>query len=130
MKGTRMSRIDSEIQKNLAKAISNFDDIEIASSLISIMKVETFADLSLSKIYISVFGDNEKKNRVVAKLNENKKTLRYELAHMIRLRVVPDLLFVVDDFEEKTERVLKLFETIEEKDNNDNETDKDKNDEE
>ena len=93
------------------------------------MKVETFADLSLSKIYVSVFGNDEKKNRVVAKLNENKKTLRYELAHSIRLRVVPDLLFIVDDFEEKTERVLKLFETIEEK-NNDSETDKDKNDEE
>ena len=129
MKGQRMNRVDSEIQKSLAKAISNFDDVDIASSLISIMKVETFADLSLSKIYVSVFGNDEKKNRVVAKLNENKKTLRYELAHSIRLRVVPDLLFIVDDFEEKTERVLKLFETIEEKDN-DNKTDKDKDDEE
>ncbi|MBQ8424973.1 MAG: 30S ribosome-binding factor RbfA [Clostridia bacterium] len=129
MKGLRMNRVDSEIQKSLAKAISNFDDEIISSSLISIMKVETFADLSLSKIYVSVFGNDEKKNRVVAKLNENKKTLRYELAHSIRLRVVPDLLFIVDDFEEKTERVLKLFETIEEK-NNDSETDKDKNDEE
>ena len=113
MKGLRMNRFDSEIQKSLAKAISNFDDEIISSSLISIMKVETFADLSLSKIYVSVFGNDEKKNRVVAKLNENKKTLRYELAHSIRLRVVPDLLFIVDYFEEKTERVLKLFETIE-----------------
>ena len=128
MKGQRMNRVDSEIQKSLAKSISNFDDVDISSSLISIMKVETFADLSLSKIYVSVFGNDEKKNRVVAKLNENKKTLRYELAHAIRLRAVPDLLFIVDDFEEKTERVLKLFETIEEKDN-DNETDKDKDDE-
>lgn len=129
MKGNRINRIDSEIQKNLAKLISQFDDLEISSSIISIMKVETFADLSLSKIYISVFGNEEKKNRIVAKLNENKKTLRYELAHLVKLRIIPDLLFIVDDFEEKTERVLKLFEEIEEK-NNDNETDKDKNDEE
>ena len=44
MANTRMSRIDSEIQKALAGIISKFDDIEISNALISIMKVETFAD--------------------------------------------------------------------------------------
>ena len=31
----------------------------------------------------------------------------------MRLRTIPDLLFIVDDVEEKAERVLKLFEKIE-----------------
>ena len=128
MKGVRMNRVDSEIQKQLAKIISNMDDSEISSTIISILKVETFPDFSLSKIYISVLGNDEKKYRVVAKLNENKKTIRYELAHAIRFRVVPDLMFIADEFEQKAERVLKLFETIEE--NNDgNEDNKNKNDE-
>ena len=113
MSNNRMNRIDSEIQKNLATIISRFDDVEIATSLISIMKVETFSDLSLSKIYISVFGDDAKKKSIVAKLNENKKTIRFELAHKIKLRNVPDLMFIVDDVEEKAARVLKLFEQIE-----------------
>ena len=47
------------------------------------------------------------------KLNENKKTIRFELAHKIKLRNVPDLMFIVDDVEEKAARVLKLFEQIE-----------------
>lgn len=128
MKGVRMNRVDSEIQKQLAKIISDMDDSEISSTIISILKVETFPDFSLSKIYISVLGNDEKKYRVVAKLNENKKTIRYELAHAIRFRVVPDLMFIADEFEQKAERVLKLFETIEE--NNDgNEDNKNKNDE-
>ena len=109
-----MQRVDSEIQKNLARIINDFDDTEIATTIISIMKVETFSDFSLTKIYISVYGSEDKKRKVVSKLNENKKTIRYELAHSMRLRVVPDLLFVVDNFEEKSERVLKLFEKIEE----------------
>ena len=113
MSNNRMSRIDSEIQKNLASIISRFDDTEIASTLISIMKVETFSDLSLSKIYVSVLGDENKKKRIVAKLNDNKKTIRFDLAHKIKLRNVPDLIFIVDDVEEKAERVLKLFEKIE-----------------
>ncbi|MBQ8451429.1 MAG: 30S ribosome-binding factor RbfA [Clostridia bacterium] len=110
----RMNRVNSEIQKTLAKIISRFDDKEISTSLISIMKVETFADFSLSKIYVSVFGDEEKKNSVVAKLNHNKKQIRYDLAHSLKMRIVPDLIFIVDEFEEKSERVLKLFQKIEE----------------
>jgi len=113
MSNNRMSRIDSEIQKNLATIISRFDDIEIASALVSVMKVETFSDLSLSKVYISVFGDEKKKKAIVNKLNDNKKTIRFDLAHKMKLRNIPDLMFIVDDVEERAERVLKLFEQIE-----------------
>lgn len=118
MDNKRMSRVDGEIQKHLAGIISKFDDAIISTSLISIMKVDTFSDLSMSKIYVSVFGDEEKKKKVVDKLNENKKSIRYELAHKIKLRIVPELLFIVDDLEEKAERVMKLFEKIEEENPN------------
>lgn len=113
MSNNRMNRINSEIQKYLAGIISKFDDSDISSVLISVMKVDTFSDLSLSKIYISVFGDESKKIKIVKKLNDNKKTIRFELAHKIKIRNIPDLLFIVDDVEERAERVLKLFEKIE-----------------
>lgn len=114
MKTTRMNRVNSEIQKHLAEIIARFDDLEISTSLISILKVDTFSDFSLTRVYISVFGDAEKKYKIVSKLNENKKTIRYELAHAMRLRVVPEIQFIADEFEEKSQRVLKLFKEIEE----------------
>lgn len=117
MKTTRINRVNSEIQKHLAEIIAKFDDSEISGSLISILKVETYADFSMTKVYISVFGDAEKKYKIAAKLNENKKTIRYELAHAMRLRVVPEIMFIADEFEEKSQRVLKLFEKIEEEHN-------------
>ena len=121
MANNRISRVNSEIQKSLMKIISHFDDEEIASAMISIMKVDTFSDFSMSKIYVSVFGGEEQKNRVVSKLNQNKKSIRYELAHSIRMRNVPELVFIVDDVEERAEKVLKLFDKIEAelKENND-----------
>lgn len=118
MDNKRMSRVDGEIQKHLAGIISKFDDAIISTSLISIMKVDTYSDLSMSKVYVSVFGDEEKKKKVVEKLNENKKSIRYELAHKIKLRIVPELVFIVDNLEEKAERVMKLFEKIEEESSN------------
>lgn len=113
MKSTRMSRVDSEIQKSISKIISGFDDKDISNMMISVLRVETYADFSCSKIYISVLGSNSDKNFVAKKLNDNKKTIRYKLAHMVSFKNVPDLLFVVDDSEERADRVLKLFEVIE-----------------
>ena len=113
MANKRMNRVDSEIQKMLAEIISRFDDVNFTGSLISVMKVETFSDFSMSKVYISVLGDKSKKGLIVKKLNENSKTIRYELAHKLRLRTVPELTFIVDEVEERASRVLKLFEQIE-----------------
>lgn len=113
MVNKRMSRVDGEIQKALATIISKFDDINISGSLVSVMKVETFADFSMAKVFISVLGDKSKKKFIVEKLNANKKTIRYELAHMVKLRVVPELVFIVDEVEERAEKVMKLFEQIE-----------------
>ena len=109
----RMSRVDSEIQKELSQLILRLDDSDLTSTIFSITKVETFADFSMAKVYVSVFGDEEKKNIFVSKLNHNKKMLRYDLAHKIRFRTVPDLMFILDESEERAERLDKLFKQIE-----------------
>ena len=113
MANKRMNRVDAEIQKSLAEIIARFDDVNFSGSLISVMKVETFSDFSMSRVYISVLGDKSKKSLIVKKLNENSKTIRYDLAHKLRLRTVPELTFIVDEVEERAEKVLKLFEQIE-----------------
>ena len=113
MTNKRMSRVDAEIQKSLAEIISKFDDINITGTLVSIMKVDTTSDFSMAKVFISVLGDKTKKSLVVKKLNENQKTIRYDLAHKLKLRTVPELMFIVDEVEERASRVLKLFEQIE-----------------
>ena len=111
--GKRMHRVDAEIQKTLAEIISRFDDTEITTTLVSVMKVETYSDLSMSKVFVSVYGSDEKKQNIIKKLNDNKKTLRYDLAHNLKMRNVPELMFIVDEVEEKAERIMKLFEKIE-----------------
>ncbi len=119
MKENRMNKVNSEIQKHISEIIQNFDDLEFSSTIISVLKVETYADFSLSKIYISTLGGDEKKSEIVKKLNKNKKAIRYKLAHSMRFRTVPELLFIEDNFEEKSERVLNLFKQIEGENNND-----------
>ena len=71
MKNNRINRVDSEIQKHLASIISKFDDSDFTHALISIMKVETYADLSMSKIYVSVFGNDEIKKKTINSLENH-----------------------------------------------------------
>ena len=94
MTNKRMSRVDAEIQKSLAEIISKFDDVNISGTLVSIMKVDTTSDFSMAKVYVSVLGDKSKKALVVKKLNENQKTIRYDLAHKLKLRTIPELTFI------------------------------------
>ena len=109
----RMSRADSEMQKALSQIISKFDDSIFSTTIFSITKVDAYADFSMAKIYVSVFGDDEKKKILIDKLNDNKKAIRFELAHSMRFKKVPDVLFVLDDTEEKAEKLNELFKQIE-----------------
>ena len=57
----RIERINSEMQKLIASIIAEeINNPKIKSGLISVIKVDTTADLKQAKVYISVVGNDEK----------------------------------------------------------------------
>ena len=71
----------------------------------------TTADLGIAHAYLSVFP-SEKAKELVENINENVKTVRYNLGKRLRnqLRVIPELVFHVDDsldYIENIDRLLK-----------------------
>ena len=111
MKNNRMERIDSEIQKNLASIISKFDDADFSNALISIMKVETFADLSMSKIYVSVLNSKDI-DKTMQGLKESAVFIRSEIAKRINLRITPEFSFERDDSYEKGMRIDNILKDL------------------
>ncbi|MBV1923699.1 MAG: 30S ribosome-binding factor RbfA [Flavobacteriaceae bacterium] len=66
--------------------------------IISVTKVTVTTDLSLSKVFVSVFpSDNA--SLIVTELNENKPRIKNEVAQKTKhqLRKMPDLVFYNDD---------------------------------
>ena len=55
-------------------------------------------DLSVAKIYLSIFPHN-KANEILGGIRSNKNVLKHDLAQQLRndLRKVPDLIFYLDD---------------------------------
>jgi ribosome-binding factor A len=82
-------------------------------AMITVTKVRVSSDLSIAKIYISIFALAGVKTEDVYELvKANKSALRNKLAIMERnqLRIIPDLSFFIDDsldYSENIDRLLK-----------------------
>ena len=111
MANVRMSRIDAEIQKHVATIINNkLEHPDIKGAFITVVKASTTADLSISTIYITVYGSDNKK--VLDALVASKNFIRRELGNEMRLRVVPDLRFMLDTSYEYGKHMDSLFDSI------------------
>jgi len=79
--------------------------------MVSVSEVRVSPDLSLAKIYVSIFP-SEKSAAVMGTLEDNIRLYRGELGRLVakQLRIVPELAFFLDssiDYAEHIEEILK-----------------------
>ncbi len=67
--------------------------------LVSVSAVRISPDMSIARVYLSVFPSERKPEEIVKNINDNMKSIRYELGTRVRhqLRIIPELKFFVDD---------------------------------
>lgn len=106
----RILKINSEIQKELSNQIAfKLKDPRLEGGFVSVLEVNTTNDLSYSKIKISIFPD-EKKQQIFNVIKNSIPFLRKQVAKNVKLRVVPELIFVLDDginYEKEIDNLLK-----------------------
>ena len=97
MDTNRQQKINRLIQKELS-GIFLLDAKKMQGVLISVTNVRVSPDLGVAHAYLSIFP-SEKAAELVRNINENVKTVRYDLGKRLRnqLRVIPELTFHLDD---------------------------------
>lgn len=97
MESNRQQKINRLIQKELGELFL-LETKKMQGVLISVTAVRVTPDLSIAHAYLSVFP-SDKSEELVENINQNVKTLRYNLGKRTRkqLRVIPELRFHVDD---------------------------------
>jgi len=109
MNKTRMNRVGEEMKKELSVLLQReMKDPRIG--FVTVTGVEVTSDLQQAKVYVSIFGDAEKREAALAGLNKAKGFLRTEIGRRIKLRHIPDLVFKLDesiDYGNKIESILK-----------------------
>lgn len=99
METQRQKKIGGVIQKDIADILQRAaTDGGLRGTLISVSKVTVTTDLSIAKIYVSIFPADKGKE-LLEGIKSNQTTIRHELAQRTKnqLRRVPELLFFLDD---------------------------------
>ena len=110
MQPTRGEKVDRMLQKELGEFFLQYAR-QKNGIIISVSDVKISPDLSLAKVFLSIFP-TEKADDVFSIINIDAKTIRFELGKRIRhqLRIIPELSFILDnslDYLEKIDELLK-----------------------
>ena len=94
----RQKKIAGVIQKDLVEVLQKAAQDGMQGVIISVSKVTVTTDLSIAKVYLSIFP-SEKRDELVKGIQSNTTLIRHELAKRTRnqLRRMPELSFFGDD---------------------------------
>ena len=97
MQQARLEKIARLVQKELSE-IFRLETAKIGNILVSVSSVRVSPDLSIARVYLSVFP-SDKAQEIITNVNTNEKGIRYALAQKVRyqLRKCPELTFYLDD---------------------------------
>lgn len=112
----RANRVGEQMKKELGDIIGRkIKDPRIG--FVTVTDVRVTGDLQQAKVYISVLGDEEKKEESLKALAKAKGFIRTEIGQRIRLRKTPEILFEIDEAFEYGNRIEHLLHEIKKDEN-------------
>jgi ribosome-binding factor A len=109
----RQQKFGRLIQKELSDIFLRDKRDILENAFITIAEVRVSPDLGVAKVFLSMRLAKDKQS-VLDRLNVHKKEIRRAVGERIRnqARIVPELVFVIDDVEEKAERLENLIKSL------------------
>ena len=122
----RMARVSKQIEREIGILFVSDKVVQAAvcperrrgiddglSALASVTEVEISNDLQVAKVYLSIYSDESGKNVAMRGLKNIEGYVRKHIGRKIRLRLTPEIRFILDDSIERSERVLSLLKRVE-----------------
>ena len=112
MSRRRIQRVNELVRQELSMLlIRRVRDPRLSS--VTITEVDTTADLRTARIYVSILDDDEEtRQEVLCALEGAAGFLRRELAHLLKVRHTPELIFHLDESARYGERIDQLLAQI------------------
>lgn len=116
MNDLRMKKLSKQIQKDLSDILIQINKDHFKGKMISISEVRLTSDLSIAKVFLSIFP-SENSDEIVKSIVEMTNKIRYELGNKIRhqVRKIPELRFALDLTFDEMEKIDKLLKEDNEK---------------
>jgi len=107
----RTERVASLVKQLISEIFQQNFSLE-EYGLITVTEVRMSPDLKIAKVYVSIFGDDERKKKTLALLEVEKRSIRSELGQNLRLKFTPSLNFYLDDSLDHAMRIEHLIHQI------------------
>ena len=79
---------------------------------ITVTDVHMTPDLRIAKIYVSIMGSTEVKERTLAMLEDKKGEVRSMIGSTVRLKFTPSIQFYIDETLDRVEKINSLIRKI------------------
>jgi ribosome-binding factor A len=79
---------------------------------ITVTEVRMSPDLKIAKVFVSVFGDSDRKQKTLGMLESQKAFVRQTLGHNIRLKFTPSIVFYLDETMDNAMNLERIFKKI------------------
>lgn len=109
----RTKRLGEVLKRDLGEIIQR--NYQPEGVFVTITKVLLTPDLSIAKVYLSIFAPGRDEQQLYEYLDDHVPAIRHKLAGRIKnqVRKIPELHFFVDDTAEYVNKMESLFKKIE-----------------
>ena len=109
----RQQKFSRLIQRDLSDIFQKDKQGIFSNTFVTVADVKISPDLSIAKIYLSMLMVKDKEG-MLAKIANHKSEIRRDLGNKIgkQVRIIPELVFFIDEVEERASRIDKLIEDL------------------
>ena len=120
----RTHKVAGEIQKSLSKYVDDFAR-DHSLGLMTISSVVMSPDLSIAKVYVSVFGTTKTHDDILRLIEQNMFRFKRAITSQLKLRLVPELRFYIDESLNTIDKINAILEANPRFDNSPDEKERD-----
>ena len=105
----RIDKISEEVKREIGRIIQEDLKDPRLPMMVSVTHAKVTKDLKYATIYISVLGSEEQKKDAILALKSASGFIRHELGQNVKLRLIPEIIFKLDDSIEHSFYISKLI---------------------
>lgn len=106
----RVDRLNSQLKKNIYEILSQRVKNPNLTEMFSVTEVSCDRDLTLAKVYISVFsGDSVRAQKTFEAIKQSAGFVRSSLLKSMHIHAVPQLVFELDNRMENQDKISKIL---------------------
>ena len=111
-KSRRSARLGELIREEVSRMISRGEVKDPRIGFVTITAARMSEDLQLCRLYVSALGTDEQKELTIRGLDRASGYVRSVLAKRLRIKRMPQIVFVRDDSLERAQRVDELLDSL------------------